>query len=80
VPALKDINKAPAANCCSAMLTCPCCCVTCCCVLQGGMFIFEGSRCVWSHFDQATGAHADFADVIKVSQAMGSGQDCGCST
>jgi hypothetical protein len=44
------------------------------------MFIFEGSRCVWSHFDQATGAHADFADVIKVSQAMGSGQDCGCST
>lgn len=51
-----------------------------CC--QGGMFIFDGETCVWSHFDQATGAHADFADVIKVADSISSSssKDCGCST
>ena len=48
-------------------------------LLQGGMFIFDGERCVWSHFDQATGAHADFGEVEKVAQALGSSsKDCGC--
>lgn len=46
--------------------------------LQGGMFIFDGERCVWSHFDQATGAHADFADILGVAQQL-TGKDCGCS-
>jgi len=46
--------------------------------LQGGMFIFDGELCVWSHFDQATGAHADFADILGVAQQL-TGKDCGCS-
>lgn len=49
---------------------------------QGGMFIFDGEACVWSHFDQATGAHADFADVVKIadsiSSSSSSSKDCGC--
>lgn len=45
---------------------------------QGGMFIFDGELCVWSHFDQATGAHADFADILGVAQQL-TGKDCGCS-
>lgn len=46
---------------------------------QGGMFIFDGAECVWSHYDQATGAHADFADVMKVADSINSKEDCGCT-
>lgn len=67
---------------------CVACCVLpvrpCCLLLpwccQGGMFIFDGETCVWSHFDQATGAHADYADVIKVADSISSSKDCRCST
>jgi hypothetical protein len=46
---------------------------------QGGMFIFDGPRCMLSHYDQATGAHADFASVLGVAQQLaGDGKDCGC--
>lgn len=44
------------------------------------MFIFDGQRCVWSHFDQATGAHAEFGAVMQVAQEMSNKKDCGCST
>jgi hypothetical protein len=49
------------------------------CAVQGGMFIFDGAECVWSHLDQATGAHADFADVMKVADSINSKKDCGCT-
>lgn len=31
---------------------------------QGGMFVFDGRKCVWRHYDQATGAHADLGEVL----------------
>ena len=34
---------------------------------QGGTFIFDGSRTVFAHYDESTGAHADFADVIDLA-------------
>jgi hypothetical protein len=45
---------------------------------QGGMLVFDNERCVWSHFDQATGAHAEFAAVLGVAQQLAGEQDCGC--
>jgi hypothetical protein len=55
---------------------------------QGGMFVFDGPRCVFSHFDQATGAHADLGEVLGIAQQLGgslaasaaaaSVEDCGC--
>ncbi|WIA37036.1 hypothetical protein OEZ86_014019 [Tetradesmus obliquus] len=54
---------------------------------QGGMFVFDGPRCVFSHFDQATGAHADLAEVLGLAQQLGgslatsaatASMDCGC--
>jgi hypothetical protein len=42
---------------------------------QGGMFIFEGSNCVWCHFDKATAAHTDLKEVVKLATAA----DCGCA-
>lgn len=44
---------------------------------QGGMFIFEGPRCVYAHFDKATGDHADLAQVRQLATAPAS--DCGCA-
>lgn len=35
---------------------------------QGGIFVFEGTRCVLDHFDKATGAHADFAMVLDTAK------------
>lgn len=37
---------------------------------QGGMFVFDGPNCVWSHFDKATGAHADLAEVLGVARTI----------
>lgn len=51
---------------------------------QGGMFVFEGTKCVWSHYDQATGAHADLSEVLGVATDLGqlaaaTAEDCGCA-
>lgn len=32
---------------------------------QGGMFIFEGEKCTYAHFDQATGAHVAMDQVLE---------------
>ena len=51
---------------------------------QGGMFVFEGERCVWCQYDQATGAHADLEVVLGevgrllAAGGQGTGPDCGC--
>lgn len=50
---------------------------------QGGMFVFDGSQCVWSHYDQATGDHADLSEVLGVATdlaqlAAATAEDCGC--
>jgi len=51
---------------------------------QGGMFVFEGERCVWCQYDQATGAHADLQVVLGevgrllAAGGQGAGPDCGC--
>eukprot|EP00879_Flechtneria_rotunda_P019454 GHRR01020433.1.p1 GENE.GHRR01020433.1~~GHRR01020433.1.p1 ORF type:complete len:178 (+),score=37.96 GHRR01020433.1:1066-1599(+) len=63
---------------------------------QGGMFVFDGTKCIWSHYDQATGDHADFEEVLKVATGSSSanvsaqrtaatasakaGADCGCDS
>lgn len=33
--------------------------------IQGGTFVFQGKECVWSHYDPATAAHANFDDVLE---------------
>ncbi|KAF6264713.1 Seleno protein U [Scenedesmus sp. NREL 46B-D3] len=55
---------------------------------QGGMFVFDGPRCVFSHFDKATGDHADLGEVLGLAQQLGGSlaasaaaagaEDCGC--
>lgn len=34
---------------------------------QGGTFIFDGPRTIFAHYDESTGAHADFAEVIDLA-------------
>merc|ERR1719238_1111995 len=36
---------------------------------QGGMLVFAGKECVYRHYDEATGAHADFDDVVAAAAA-----------
>jgi hypothetical protein len=38
------------------------------------MFVFEGRRCVWCHYDKATAAHTDLEQLVKLATAA----DCGC--
>jgi hypothetical protein len=52
---------------------------------QGGMFVFKGNQCVWCHYDKATGAHADLAQVLGVAAEQVAaagvaavGLDCEC--
>jgi hypothetical protein len=33
---------------------------------QGGIFVFDGDRVAYSHYDQATGAHADMGGVLDL--------------
>lgn len=44
---------------------------------QGGMFVFEGERTLFSHRDTATGAHADFAEVLGAAAAQLGAAGCG---
>mmetsp|Transcript_18632 Transcript_18632/g.52061 ORF Transcript_18632/g.52061 Transcript_18632/m.52061 type:complete len:116 (+) Transcript_18632:562-909(+) len=34
---------------------------------QGGMLIFQGKECLYSHYDESTGAHADLEDVLSMA-------------
>lgn len=37
---------------------------------QGGIFVFEGDRVAYSHYDQATGAHADLDGVVSMVRGL----------
>jgi hypothetical protein len=45
---------------------------------QGGMFIFEGDACLFSHLDKATSDHADLQEVLGTALAGFGQDDCGC--
>lgn len=47
---------------------------------QGGMYIFEGQKVLFSHKDPATGAHADLQQVLGTALAGFGKEDCGCDT
>jgi peroxiredoxin len=36
---------------------------------QGGMFVFDGDQCLFSHFDQSSGDHADLQSVLGTALA-----------
>lgn len=38
---------------------------------QGGAFVFEGDRLLFSHKDPSTGAHADLDDVLRAAVVAG---------
>lgn len=44
---------------------------------QGGLFLFEGARCVFNHFDPSTGAHADLKAVAAVAGQLAADAGCG---
>ncbi|PNH01460.1 hypothetical protein TSOC_012650 [Tetrabaena socialis] len=44
---------------------------------QGGLFLFEGERTLLSHYDKATGAHADFAQLLGLAEQLAAAPDCG---
>ena len=37
--------------------------------VQGGAFVFDGTREVFAHYDAASGAHADLAQLVEVATA-----------
>jgi hypothetical protein len=41
---------------------------------QGGMFVFDGEKCIFEHFDASTGAHADITEVLGL--ALPANCDC----
>lgn len=44
---------------------------------QGGLFVFDGPRCVYRHFDAATSDHADLGQVRELAVKLAG--DCGCA-
>lgn len=36
---------------------------------QGGMFVFDGEECIFTHYDRATGDHADYDEVLRIVTA-----------
>jgi hypothetical protein len=34
---------------------------------QGGAFLFDGRELVWSHYDPATGAHAEPEEILAAA-------------
>lgn len=34
---------------------------------QGGAFLFKGKELVWSHYDPATGAHAEPEEILAAA-------------
>ncbi|GAX72876.1 hypothetical protein CEUSTIGMA_g331.t1 [Chlamydomonas eustigma] len=46
---------------------------------QGGMYVFQGQRMVFSYQDKATGDHADIEQIMAVARSMPPQRpDCGC--
>ena len=37
-------------------------------LLQGGTFVFAGSRTVFAHYDESTAAHASLEQVMEVAR------------
>ena len=35
--------------------------------VQGGTFVFDGSKELFSHFDYSSGDHADLEEVVRVA-------------
>jgi hypothetical protein len=46
---------------------------------QGGIFVFDGERVVFSHYDQATGAHADIGGVMGLVKGLVEGAEAGAA-
>jgi hypothetical protein len=38
--------------------------------LQGGMFVFDGHNCMFSHYDPSTAAHADLGEVVTLVSGL----------
>jgi hypothetical protein len=50
---------------------------------QGGIFVFDGERVAFSHYDQATGAHADLGAVLDLARGLVARSEAGaeaCAT
>lgn len=37
--------------------------------LQGGTFVFDGTHCIYAHYDESTAAHANVDDVVKLAKS-----------
>jgi hypothetical protein len=35
--------------------------------LQGGTFVFEGTKTLYAHYDESTAAHASLEEVIRLA-------------
>lgn len=38
-------------------------------LVQGGTFVFDGGECLFAHYDEASGVHADLNEVVRVATA-----------
>lgn len=45
-------------------------------MLQGGMFMFEGDRTLFTHYDAATADHADLGQLLGLAGKLAEA-DCG---
>mmetsp|Transcript_52596 Transcript_52596/g.114808 ORF Transcript_52596/g.114808 Transcript_52596/m.114808 type:complete len:144 (+) Transcript_52596:3-434(+) len=46
---------------------------------QGGMFVFEGPKVLYSYYDKATADHADLEEVLSLARSLGAANvDCDC--
>lgn len=41
--------------------------VLCAAPTTGGLLIFQGKECIYSHYDESTGAHASLEDVLSAA-------------
>ncbi|KAI8472676.1 MAG: seleno protein U [Monoraphidium minutum] len=51
---------------------------------QGGVFVFDGDRVAFSHYDEATGSHTDLGGVVGLVQQLSArseagAEECGCA-
>lgn len=46
---------------------------------QGGIFVFDGESVAYSHYDQATGAHADLNGVLSLVQGIVARSEAGAA-
>lgn len=38
-------------------------------LVQGGTFVYDGAEQLFAHYDQASGVHADLAEVVRIATA-----------